>query len=189
MTRAEPTSPPEPEAYRFEDDGLIPNSRLPTLVYRRALSRQRDLAATFESLFARNGWRGAWRNGIFPFHHFHSTTHEVLGCSRGRARVRLGGERGESLVIEAGDVVVIPAGVGHKHEASTPDFQVVGAYPDGRDWDICRGEAGERQQALANLACVPMPGADPVHGPEGPLLAQWGRVAGHRPAREGAPSG
>jgi uncharacterized protein YjlB len=168
-------TPPEPETYRFQDDGTIPNSRLPALLYRRALDpRQRDLAGVFERLFDGHGWRGAWRNGIYPFHHFHSTTHEVLGCARGRARVRLGGENGATVTIAAGDVVVIPAGVGHKHEASTPDFQVVGAYPDGRDWDVCRGEPGKRDRVRANLACVPMPATDPVHGHGGPLLAKWG---------------
>jgi uncharacterized protein YjlB len=171
----------EPEAHRFADDGRIPNSRLPLLVYRGALdARQRDLAAALERLFDRHGWRSAWRDGIYPFHHFHSTTHEVLGVARGRARVQVGGENGTVVELAAGDVVVVPAGVGHKHEASSADFQVVGAYPDGRDWDICRGEPGERAKVLANLACVPMPSADPVHGPGGPLLAHWGEAAPER---------
>jgi uncharacterized protein YjlB len=169
-----------PETLRFDDDGRIPNSRLPLLVYREALAHeQSDLApgSGFERLFARNGWRGSWRDGIYPFHHFHSTSHEVLGVARGRARVRFGGENGTSLELAAGDVVVIPAGVGHKNEGSSPDFLVVGAYPEGRDWDVRRGDPAEREEVTANLASVPLPGADPVHGPGGPLAAIWGDAA------------
>jgi uncharacterized protein YjlB len=152
--------------------------RLPLLVYRRALApEERDSAAVFERLFARNGWRGSWRDGIYPFHHFHSTSHEVLGVAGGTARVRFGGENGASLEVAAGDVVVIPAGVGHKNEGSSADFLVVGAYPEGRDWDVRRGDPAEREEVMANLARVPLPGADPVRGPGGPLAASWGDAA------------
>lgn len=169
----EPTQ--EVETSRFADDGRIPNSRLPLLVFRSALAPgSADPAAAFERLFARHGWLGAWRDGIFAFHHFHSTTHEVLGVARGWAEVRFGGEAGATQHLAAGDVVVIPAGVGHKHERSSDDFLVVGAYPDGRDWDVRRGEPGERPTVMANLAAVPLPGQDPVHGADGPLLDAWG---------------
>jgi uncharacterized protein YjlB len=166
------SAPSRPETYRFTDDGRIPNSGLPLLLYRGVLGGEVD-PASFEALFARHGWLGAWRNGIYPYHHFHSTSHEVLGVARGWADVRLGGENGRSLRLSAGDVVVIPAGVGHKHEASSSGFLVVGAYPDGRDWDVRRGDPGERDAVLANLAQVPMPAADPVHGHDGPLRAIW----------------
>jgi hypothetical protein len=36
-------------------------------------------------LFALNGWLGAWVNGVFSFHHFHSTAREVLGIVAGSA--------------------------------------------------------------------------------------------------------
>ena len=164
----------EPEAHHFADDGHIPNSRLPVLIYRGALDpASADLASLFEQLFTRNDWRGAWRDGVYPFHHFHSTSHEVLGIARGRARVRLGGEVGQSFELSAGDVVVLPAGVGHKDEGSSPDLLVVGAYPEGRSWDVCRGDPAEREEVLANLAQVPLPEQDPVHGREGPLPARW----------------
>ncbi len=159
---------------QLSDDGRIPNSRLPLLLYQGALAGETgDLADALERRFARNGWSGGWRNGIYPFHHYHSTSHEVLGIARGRARVRFGGERGETVDVGAGDVVVIPAGVGHKNEGSSPDLVVVGAYPDGQDWDLCRGEPGERPRVLESIAAVPMPATDPVHGADGPLLERW----------------
>ena len=172
-----PVTPPsrmQPEAHRFADDGRIPNSPLPVLIYRGVLDRKHgDLAAAFEALFAGHDWRGAWRDGIYPFHHFHSTTHEVLGVARGRAQLRLGGEGGRSFDLLPGDAVVIPAGVGHMNEGSTGDLLVVGAYPEGRSWDLRRGDPAERAEVLTNLGCVPLPETDPVHGREGPLPALW----------------
>jgi len=47
--------------------------------------------------------------------HFHSTTHEVLCISKGRAKCCFGGEGNpDRLEVELGkgDVVVLPAGVG-----------------------------------------------------------------------------
>jgi uncharacterized protein YjlB len=161
------------ETHRFADDGRIPNSPLPLLVYRAALTGAADLAAAFERRFAENGWTGAWRNGIFAYHHFHSTSHEVLGMAAGDARVRFGGENGTSLTLAVGDVAVVPAGVGHRLERSTPDLLVVGAYPNGRAWDIRRGHPAERAEVLANLAAVPLPASDPVVGAGGPLIRAW----------------
>jgi uncharacterized protein YjlB len=165
----------EPEAHRLADDGIIPNNpELPLLLYRQALTPSgADPASTFEELFARHGWAGSWRDGIYTFHHYHSTAHEALGIARGRVRVRLGGEGGLRVELAAGDVVVLPAGTGHKNEGASPDLLVVGAYPPGQDWDLCRGEPGERPRVLANIAGVPLPSSDPVHGPNGPLTRLW----------------
>ena len=58
------------------DDGLIPNSPLPLLVYAAALGEVTDRAVAFEALFAGNGWSRSWRNGIYAFRHYHSTAHE-----------------------------------------------------------------------------------------------------------------
>src|ERR1700742_335648 len=98
----------EPLTFTFADDGVIPNSRLPLLIYRAAVPAD---PAAIEDLFARNHWPPAWRNGVHPFHHFHSTAHEALGVARGEARVLFGGPSGQVLTVQAGDVVVIPAGV------------------------------------------------------------------------------
>lgn len=160
------------ESYRFADDGRIPNSLLPLLVERRALDGD-DLAGAFERRFAAHGWRGAWRNGIYGFHHFHSTSHEVLGIAAGEAMVRFGGAHGQSVAVAAGDVVAIPAGVGHCLERGSRGLLVVGAYPAGRDWDLRRGDPAERIEVLANIAAVPLPATDPLDGAGGPLLGVW----------------
>ena len=120
-----------PLTFLFKDDGAVPNNpALPALVYKSAI----DVAAsqnperTIEKQFAANGWgRGQWRNGIYPFVHYHSTTHEVLGIARGRAKVRFGGERGEDVDLTAGDVVVLPAGTGHQCLWASSDVLVIGA--------------------------------------------------------------
>jgi uncharacterized protein YjlB len=152
--------PTEPETHTFADDGAgFPNSRLPVLVYHEA-------APTLE-LFHRNGWRGGWTDGIFPFHHFHSNTHEVLGIVAGSATVILGGPQGRRFDVRPGDVLVLPAGTSHCNVGSSPDLVVIGAYPDGMPWDIRRGDPAERDEALANIAAVPPPRTDPVTGAHG----------------------
>ncbi len=170
-----------PKAIRLEDDGRIPNNpRLPLLIYERVLDPgQGDLAAAFAALFAANGWGGIWYDGVFAFPHYHSTAHEALGIARGNARLQLGGDRGITLDVAAGDALVLPAGTGHQKLGSTPDLLVVGAYPRGQSWDLMRGRAEERSTALANIAQVPLPPSDPLFGPEGPLLHLW-RDAGVR---------
>jgi uncharacterized protein YjlB len=160
-----------PETYSFDDDGRIPNSRLPVLVY-HGVAGANDAAAC-EELFAEHGWLGAWRDGIFDFHHFHSTAHEVLGVVSGRAEVILGGPSGQRFELVRGDVAVLPAGTGHCNAGSSPDLLVVGAYPDGMKWDIRRGDPGEHDEALANIWSVPLPGQDPVEGDDGPLVELW----------------
>jgi uncharacterized protein YjlB len=123
------------ETFTFADDSDIPNSPLPLIVYLRALDlgaldpSTPDLATAFEKLYRSNGWGNGWRNGIFPFHHYHSNAHEFLGIAAGTADVRFGGEGGRTITVGPGDAVLIPAGVGHKRVASTPDLLVIGHIP------------------------------------------------------------
>ena len=148
------------------DDGIFPNnSTLPLVLYRQAVELpDQDPASAFEALFTKNKWPAAWRNGIFSFHHYHSTAHEVLGIYGGEAEVQLGGENGIVLTITSGDVVVIPAGVAHKKLSSSRDFTVVGAYPVQQRPDTCYGKPGERPGADENIKRVNQPNADPVFG-------------------------
>ena len=169
----------QPEAIQFSDSGAIPNSPLPLLLYRQVWSppggrsQSEDLARQIEDTFLENDWRGLWRNGVFPYHHYHSTSHEVLAVYSGWAVVLFGGEPGSQVEVSPGDVVVIPAGVGHKLIRASGDFSVIGGYPQGRSWDMCYGKPEERPAADRRIAEVPLPQTDPVTGPDGPLRALW----------------
>lgn len=166
--------PNQPEKAYFKDDGSIPNSALPLLLYRQAFAPGTpNLASAIGKRFAKNDWTGSWRASVFPFHHYHSTSHEVLAVYRGTATLQFGGEKGRKFVVKPGDVIVIPAGVGHKRVDSSEDFSVVGAYPGGRQWDLLRGLRGERPPADLNIAAVPLPDNDPIDGPDGPLKQIW----------------
>jgi uncharacterized protein YjlB len=164
------------QAFRFDDDGETPNNpRLPLVVYRAAvnLAGAPDPAAPFERAFARHGWSDGWRNGIHPFLHFHTATHEVLGIARGRATVEFGGAKGQVLTVETGDVVVLPAGTGHRRIAASGDLLVVGAYPRNASFDQKRPGQVDHEKAVSAIARVPLPEMDPLHGREGPLMTLW----------------
>lgn len=164
-----------PAAYTFDDDGrAFSNSRLPVLIYHEV--PEACDAADAERLFAGHGWRGSWRDGIFPFHHFHSIAHEVLAITGGTAQVALGGPQGRAFSVGRGDVLVLPAGTGHRNLGSSSDLLVVGAYPEGMEWDLRRGEPAEYADAVASIAAVPLPATDPVAGPEGALVQRWARA-------------
>jgi uncharacterized protein YjlB len=164
----------DPLAFHFADDGSIPNNpKLPVLIYKQALRLGADPAAAFERLFAENGWRDSWRNGIYPYAHYHPGGHEVLGIARGHARVRFGGATGTEIEVGAGDVAVLPAGTGHQRIAASDDLLVVGAYPPTSDAAVARPSPAAHERAHAAIAAVPLPEQDPVYGRDGPLTRLW----------------
>lgn len=153
-------------------NGPIPNHpRWPLLVYSAALPLPSP--ESFEELFTRNRWPAAWRNGVHPFHHYHSNSHEVLGVYAGEVTVQFGGERGITVTAKPGDVLVLPAGTGHKKLASRGALGVVGAYPEGSDPDTCMPPFARARSNADKVALVELPAADPVYGPVGPLFDHW----------------
>ncbi len=168
---AKNTIPPEP--LRLARNGWMPNNEhLPVLLYRSAFDiAGPDPAATAERLFERNGWPPQWRNGVYTFHHYHSTAHEVLAFAAGAATLMLGGENGHIVEVHAGDVALLPTGTGHCELKASRDFSVVGAYPPDQHWDICREAPSD--EALRRMRTLPFPHYDPVLGPGGPMTRLW----------------
>jgi uncharacterized protein YjlB len=147
----------ELETWRAPAGGVIPNHpRFAVLVYRGV-----DVSDT-EALFAAHGWGGTWVSNVFAFHHFHSTSHEALAVLSGDATIELGGPQGEAFEVTAGDVLVLPAGTGHRRARDAGGFRVMGAYPRGQEeYDLLR-EADDA--ARERIAALPAPPSDPVGG-------------------------
>jgi len=168
------------DTFIIRDDGeyLPNNNQLPVIIYHQVFERKTVSACQWEDLFKKNHFGNSWRDGIYPFHHYHSTAHEVLGCYAGRARVRLGGDNEQvrrDVELTAGDCVLIPIGVAHKNLDENSDLALVGAYDlDGNDVDMNYGKnADERKQAEENMKQVKIPRLDPVLGNQGGLNQYW----------------
>src|SRR3954465_13828078 len=162
----------KPRRMKFRDDGYIPNNpKLALLCYRGVVrfDRKHDPAATLEVIFDANSWGKGWRNGIYDFVHYHSMIHEVLGVARGSATLRLGGNKGKTVKVSAGDVIVIPAGVGHECLNADTRFLVVGAYPPRGTHNECRGSFQERDKAIECIRRVAIPKRNPLFGPVRPV--------------------
>jgi uncharacterized protein YjlB len=158
-----------PEQHMSRPAGMVPNSRFPLLIHRAGVPGGGEAAV--RARFRANGWFNNWRYpGIYDYPHFHSTTHECLGVAAGWMELELFGRGGLRVRIEAGDVVVMPAGVSHAMVGGSPDILMVGGYPDGRDWDNMRDDRldeAARRAAVKRIMMLPIPARDPATG--GPM--------------------
>ena len=130
-------------------------------------------AETFERVFRAHGWRGTWRDSIDTSCHFHADAHEVVGIARGHVDVELGGAGDRAVRLTAGDLVMLPAGVGHRRVRASPNLLVVGVSPAGQHkYNICTS-LRECRNAKQRIATVALPESDPFFGPQGPLTKLW----------------
>jgi|ERR1044071_7757193 uncharacterized protein YjlB len=152
---------------RFGMADDVPNNTLPVLLYRGVLAANAaDKSKLFRERFKENGWTGLWTDTIYDYTHFHSNAHEVLGIAEGTASVRLGGENGTLFRLKAGDMLILPAGVGHRRVGDAQGLKVIGAYPRGQShYDMKR--KGRRVPKVA------LPSTDPFYGEDGPLIRAW----------------
>ena len=151
----------------FEKGSDVPNSPLPVVLVRSALApNASEKARQFREAFKRNGWKGVWTDTIYDYTHFHSNAHEVLGIAEGKVTILLGGEEGRRVRLKAGDMLAIPAGVGHRRIGGDAGLKVIGAYPRGQSHFTMKrkGRAVPR---------VKLPDTDPLYGLDGPLTQYW----------------
>ena len=79
----------------------------------------------------------------------------------------LGGEGGRSVRVRAGEVLLLPTGTGHCRVSASGDFLVVGAYPAGETWDICReAPTAEMRERMGKVRYAEA-------GPVGGVMRGW----------------
>ena len=164
--------------HQIPANNLTPNTSIqkkPLLIYHSAFEPSQASAPTIESHLTSVGVvEPQWRFSMFPVDHFHSNTHEVLCVCNGKAMLCFGGEGNEERVeseVEKGDVMIVPAGVGHKllEDLSGGGFEMVGSYPPGEPWNLCYGTEEEREK-VDSISGLQWFDKDPIYGDEGPCL-------------------
>jgi uncharacterized protein YjlB len=162
------------QKFYLKEEGFFPNNQLPVLFYPGVFLMQGLFpAGEVKEVFISNDWKNTWQAGIYTFHHYHSNTHEVIGVVRGETTLELGGEGGQRLKIQKGDVLVLPAGTAHKNLGDENAVVCVGAYPKGKEYDMNYGKPEERRAADENIRKVKLPERDPVFGTLGGVLKYW----------------
>jgi uncharacterized protein YjlB len=162
--------------FYLEENHPFPNNALPVILYPNSLTT--TLGTDYASsdiihLFEKHNYSNAWTNGIHSFHHFHATVHEVLACFSGEASVQLGGPNGKIVTFSKGDALLLPAGTSHKKVSATDDFKIVGAYPNGEEFDMEKGDRERYEELIAIISEVPIPALDSIEGENGAVHQYW----------------
>ncbi|KAK6204179.1 transcription factor that binds to CRE motif [Pestalotiopsis sp. IQ-011] len=156
---------------------LIPNTSVqnkPLMHYHGVFSSAITASGIESHLNSVGAVEPQWRFTMYSTTHFHSTSHEVLCISRGRATLCFGGEDNPERVeldAQKGDMLVVPAGVGHRllREEGSDGFEMVGSYPPGCNWDMCYGKRGEETK-VESIGKLTWFTKDPAYGDQGPAL-------------------
>ena len=160
------------ETLELTPNGRMPNNVLPVVLIRGALDGPAD-DRQLRELYRANQWQGCWTWTVYDFHHYHSTAHEALAVASGAATLVLGGEGGHEVTLQAGDLVVLPAGTGHRRIRASEGFAVCGAYAPGQEADLLRPGEADPDEARERIGSVPLPLTDPFYGADGPLVRLW----------------
>lgn len=161
------------EKFFFEGNGRVPNSRLPLLIYRNVI---RWDVTTMEAIMRQNKWVTSWHahDGMWPRHHFHCEAHEFICVTKGAHLGKFGGHNGKKSQLNAGDVIVIPAGVGHCGLEISDDLDLTGGFHDGFGVvDFRMGFPEEYAELRARARQIPVLDYDPFFGVDGPLAQIW----------------
>lgn len=154
------------------NNGVPNHPALPALLYRAAFTAPK--VDPVKALYEANGWFNVWDWHVFDFHHFHSNAHEALTVTSGIARLHLGGDEGPVLEVAPGDVLILPAGFGHRSVQRSDDFRVVGGYPSGQEErNLLRADPDGLERHLETVCSVPARVPCPVYADGGPLVAVW----------------
>lgn len=156
---------------------VFPNTSIqnkPLLIYHCAFEKGASASQISNHLKKVDVVVPQWQYSMYRQTHFHSTTHEVLSVVSGRARLCFGGEENPDRVepvIEAGDVIIIPAGVAHRLlEDLSGGFIMVGSYPKGKNWDMCYGAGDENEDEIKSaISQLNWFDQDPIYGRGGPV--------------------
>ena len=165
----------QPKALYFNEGPITPNNPdLPVLIYKEVIrSTQTHKSQIFQHHFEKHDWHGTWKGVIFDYNHFHTTSHEALAIARGHISLHLGGENGQEIKLESGDLLILPAGTGHQMISQSESLVVIGSYPKGQEkYDICRSLT-ENPSAKERISSLSLPDTDPFYGRSGPLMALW----------------
>ena len=171
-----PNDSPRVIAHLVAASGSVPNHpRWPLLVYPGVVALAgADPARAFEELFDRNDWPAAWRNGIYPFHHFHCDAHEALGVYSGEVTAQFGGDDGhrDHRAARRRDRAACGHGAQEalvaRHAGDRRRLSGRPAVPT-----CARRSSSNLKRQAAAIARVPLPQRDPVYGADGPLFSHW----------------